>query len=97
VPQASDDLQILVFPAGDDAAQENLDKSINNPIPREKLFDSFDEANEDLREKLERVSEDGNGFYAWGAQPRGHAPSTWKKMNRGDYVLGFWLTQHKLP
>jgi len=89
VSQASDDLQIFVFPARDDAAQENLDKSINNPIPDEKVFDSFDEVHEDLRERLERIKEDGDGFYAWGAQPRGHAPSTWKKMNRGDYVLGY--------
>lgn len=89
MPQASDDLQIFVFPARDDAAQENLDKSINNPIPNKKVFDSFDKVNEGLREKLERIREDGNGFYAWGAQPRGHAASTWKKMNRGDYVLGY--------
>ena len=58
-------------------------------IPDKKAFDGFDEVNEDLREKLKRIREDGNGFYAWGAQPRGNAPSTWKKMNRGDYVLGY--------
>jgi 5-methylcytosine-specific restriction endonuclease McrA len=90
VPQASDDLQIFVFPAANAVAQENLGKSIENPIKDRKLFESFEEADEGLREKFERIREDGNGFYAWGAQPRGHASSTWKKMNRGDYVLGYY-------
>jgi hypothetical protein len=89
VPQVSDDLQIYVFPARDSVAQENLDKSINTPIPDEKVFKSFEVADAGLREKLERIREDGDGFFAWGAQPRGHAASTWKRMNRGDYVLGY--------
>jgi 5-methylcytosine-specific restriction endonuclease McrA len=85
----SDDLQIFVFPASDPVTQENLDKSINNPIKAKKVFKSFGGADEGLREKLERIREEGDGFFAWGAQPRGHAASTWKKMNRGDYVLGY--------
>ena len=52
MPQASDDLQIFVFPARDDSAQENLDKSINNPISDEKVFGSFDQLDEGLREKV---------------------------------------------
>jgi 5-methylcytosine-specific restriction endonuclease McrA len=90
VPQASDDLQIFVFPAANRIAQENLGKSIKNPVKDEPVFESFEEADERLREKLERIKEDGNGFYAWGAQPRGHARSTWEKMRRGDYVLGYY-------
>ncbi len=89
MPKASDDLQIFVFPARDPLAQENLGKSIENAIKDETVLESFEEGDESLREKLERIKEDGDGYYAWGAQPRGHAASTWKKMNRGDYVLGY--------
>jgi hypothetical protein len=30
------------------------------------------------------------GFYAWVAEPRGRADSTWRKMARGDYVLAYY-------
>ena len=90
MPQASDVLQTFVFPASNPAAQQNLDKSIENPIDDEKVFESFEEADEDLRHTLERIREDGDGFYAWGSQPRGRAASTWSRMNRGDYVLAYY-------
>jgi hypothetical protein len=66
VPQASDDLQIFVFPARNSVAQENLGKPIDNPIADEGVFKIFEESDEGLREKLERIREDGDGFYAWG-------------------------------
>ena len=31
MPQVPDDLEIFVFPARDDTAQENLNESINHP------------------------------------------------------------------
>ncbi len=97
MPQAPDDQQIFVFTATNPKAQENLKKSIDNSVKAKKVFESFEEAGEAVRKRLERILEDGNGFYAWGAEPRGHASSTWEKMNRGDYVLGYYgKTYHYL-
>jgi hypothetical protein len=55
VPQASDDLQIVVFPARKSVAQENLGKPIENPIADEKVFKVFEESDEGRREKLIRI------------------------------------------
>src|SRR5215216_1382294 len=89
MPQSSSDYQIFVFTAANPKAQENLKKSIDNSVKAKKVFESFEEAGKPVHKRLERILEDGNGFYAWGAEPRGHAPATWEKMNRGDYVLGY--------
>lgn len=56
--------QIFVFTAANAKAQENLGKSIENPLEDEKVFDNFDELH---HEELERIRDEGNGFYAWGA------------------------------
>src|SRR5215212_6626810 len=95
--QSSNDQQIFVFTAANTKAQENLKKSIANSVKAKKVFESFEEAGKPVHKRLERILEDGNGFYAWGAEPRGHAPATWEKMNRGDYVLGYYgKTYHYL-
>ncbi len=92
MPATSDDLEIFVFPAANSAAQENLLKSIENPIrPESVVFDSFEEMSEDLHNELNRIKNTAGGFYAWGAEPRGRAGSTWRKMARGDYVLGYYF------
>ena len=39
------------------------------------------------REELERIQQEGNGFYAWGAVPGLRNIPTWHTMERGDYVL----------
>ena len=89
---ADDDLGIFVFTAANAKAQENLLKSIVNPIqPESIVFDSFEEMSEDLRKELNRIKDTAGGFYAWGAEPRGHADSTWRKMTRGDYVLAYYF------
>ncbi|MCA1731731.1 MAG: hypothetical protein LC751_20730 [Actinobacteria bacterium] len=91
MPAISNDLEIFVFPAANPTAQENLLKSIENPIqPKSTVFDSFEEMSEDLRNELNRITDTAGGFYAWGAEPRGHAGSTWGKMARGDYVLAYY-------
>jgi len=91
MPATSDDLEIFVFPAANPTAQENLLKSIENPIqPESIVFDGFKEMSEALHNKLERIKNTAGGFYAWGAEPRGHASSTWGKMARGDYVLAYY-------
>src|SRR5215212_9740282 len=84
----SDDLEIFVFPAANPTAQENLLKSIENPIrPESTVFTGFEAMSEALHHELERIKNNAGGFYAWGAEPRGHAHSTWRKMARGNYVL----------
>src|SRR5215217_6548918 len=92
MPVTSEDLEIFVFTASNSKAQENLRKSIENPIQPERIvFDSFEEMSEDLRKELNRIKDTAGGFYAWGAEPRGHADSTWRKMTRGDYVLAYYF------
>jgi hypothetical protein len=88
----SDDLEIFVFPAANPTAQENLLISIENSIrPESVVFDGFEEMSEDLHNELNRIKNTAGGFYAWGAEPRGHADSTWRKMARGDYVLAYYF------
>jgi len=91
MPPMSDDLEIFVFTAANSTAQENLLKSIENPIQPERIvFEGFEEMTEDLSDELNRIKNTAGGFYAWGAEPRGHAASTWAKMARGDYVLAYF-------
>ena len=86
-----DDLEIFVFTAANHVAQANLLKSIKNPIqPESIVFDDLEEMSEDLHDELHRLKDAAGGFYAWGAEPRGHAGSTWRKMARGDYVLAYY-------
>jgi|SRR5215208_760845 len=94
MPVTSEDLEIFVFTASNSKAQENLRKSIENPIQPERIvFDSFEEMSEDLRKELNRIKDTAGGFYAWGAEPRGHTDSTWRKMTRGDYVLAYYFKE----
>jgi hypothetical protein len=55
--------KIFIFTAANAKAQENLGKSIENPVENEKVFDSFAASH---YEELERIRDEGNGFYAWG-------------------------------
>src|SRR5215208_6675549 len=92
MPVTSEDLEIFVFTASNSKAQENLLKSIENPIQPERIvFDSFERMSEDLRKDLYTIKRTAGGFYAWGAEPRGNAGSTWGKMARGDYVLAYYF------
>ena len=76
--------RIFVFTARKIKAQRNLVISIENPIDEETVFGSFTPAH---REELERIRDEGNGFYAWGAVPGLRNIPNWKAMERGDYVL----------
>ena len=58
--------RIFVFTARNPKAQRNLVISIKNPIDEEPVLDSFGFA---YRDDLERIQEEGGGFYAWGAVP----------------------------
>jgi hypothetical protein len=58
--------QIFVFTAGNPEARQHLLDSIQNPIDKAVVLDTFAAAD---REKLERIQAEGNGFYAWGAVP----------------------------
>jgi hypothetical protein len=58
--------QIFVFVAGNPEARRHLAVTIENPIDKGKVFDSFAPT---YHEELEIIQEEGNGFYAWGAVP----------------------------
>ena len=56
MPETSDDLETFVFTAANSKAQENLLKSIENPIkPERTVFDGFGEVSNDLRNELNRI------------------------------------------
>ncbi len=76
--------RIFVFTARKPKAQRNLVISIKNPIDEETVFGTF--ASTD-REELERIREEGKGFYAWGAVPGLRNIPNWDAMEKGDYVL----------
>ncbi len=78
--------QIFAFVIGkrDKHAQRNLAKSIENAIDDQTVFSSFPSAQ---REELERVQEEGKGFFAWGAVPGAGNQRNWELMKPGDYVL----------
>jgi hypothetical protein len=91
LPTTSDDLEIFVFTAANPTAQENLLKLIENSIQLESIvFERFEEMSKGFYKELDRIKDTAGGFYAWGAEPRGHASSTWGKMTRGDYVLAYY-------
>jgi hypothetical protein len=76
--------QIFIFTAGRREAQQHLVDSIENPIDEETVFGSFSSVH---REELERIREESNGFYAWGAVSGLRNIPTWETMKQGDYVL----------
>ena len=76
--------RIFVFTARKPKAQRNLVISIENPIDEQLVFDSFGSAH---RDDLERIQEEGGGFYAWGAVPGVRNIPNWMAMEWGDYVL----------
>src|SRR5215211_1874059 len=84
--------QIFVFPAGDDAAQRNLKRSIEAPTSKKKVRSYFQNANPQELRRLERIHRRGNGFYAWGTKPSddGHNEGAWEAMEEGDYVLAYY-------
>lgn len=76
--------QIFVFTAGNPEARHHLDDSIKSPIAEEKVFSTFQES---LHEELRRIQINGNGFYAWGAEPGRQNVARWERMARGDKVF----------
>ena len=76
--------QIFVFVAGNPEAQSHVADTIESPIDKEKVFNSFPPA---YREELESIREEGNGFYAWGAVPGEMNTHRWEAMKNGDYAL----------
>ena len=76
--------QIFVFTAGNPEARQHLVDSIQNPIDEAKVYDNFDQPH---HEELQRIKDEGSGFYAWGAVPGVRNIPTWEQMERGDFVL----------
>ena len=81
--------QIFVFTAGNPEARQHLLDSIQNPIEYETVFDGFAEPHHD---ELERIHEEGNGFYAWGALPGPGNRRTWEAMERDDGFCASTIT-----
>jgi 5-methylcytosine-specific restriction endonuclease McrA len=76
--------QIFVFTAGNPEARRHLADSIWNPVDDAVVFGNFGEPH---HEELERIKDEGKGFYAWGAVPGIRNVPTWEQMERGDFVL----------
>jgi hypothetical protein len=76
--------QIFVFTAGNPEARQHLVDSIENPVDDATVFGNFDESH---HEELERIKDQGNGFYAWGAVWGIRSLPTWEQMEHGDFVL----------
>ena len=76
--------QMFVFTAGNSEARQHLIASIQHPIDDARVFDNFEESH---HEELERIKDEGKGFYAWGAVPGIRNIPTWEQMKRGDFVL----------
>src|SRR3712207_1551856 len=88
--------QIFVFPAGDDAAQRNLKRSIETPVSKKLIRNYFQEANPQELRRLERMHREANGFYAWGTKPSddGGNEDAWEAMEEGDYVLAYYKSAY---
>jgi hypothetical protein len=85
--------RIFVFTAANAKAQENLGKSIENPVEDEdKVFDNFDDYH---HEELKRIREEAGRFYAWGAVWGLRNVPTWAQMERDDFVLCVYAGAHK--
>ena len=76
--------QIFVFTAANAKAQENIGKSIENPVEDDKVFENFDYHH---HEELERIRNEAGRFYAWGAVWGIRNVPTWEQMERDDFVL----------
>ncbi len=75
---------LFVFTAGNPEARQHLADTIENPIDDKSVFDCFDESH---HEELERIKDEGQGFYAWGAVWGIRNVPTWEQMERDDFVL----------
>jgi hypothetical protein len=84
--------RIFVFPAGNADAQRNLEISIRSPVPAHTVLGAVEGIGDRELEQLERIRQEGPGFYAWGAQPSIDLGNehTWQAMERGDYVLAYY-------
>jgi len=80
--------QIYVFVSGNPDAQRHLADTIESPIDDEEMvFNAFPPT---YRDELERIREEGNGFYAWGAVPGDMNTPRWEAMKPGDYALSVY-------
>ena len=76
--------QIFVFTAGNPEARQQIVDYIQNPVEDAVVFGNFDEPH---HEELQRIRDEGRGFYAWGAVHGIRNFPTWEQMERGDFIL----------
>ena len=65
-------------------AREDMTVSVERPVERTKVIDSFSDA---TYPELVSIEETTPGFHAWGAKPGAQSIFDWIQMNKGDYVL----------
>jgi hypothetical protein len=68
---------IFIFTAAESAARKHLEDTILRSISETTVFSTFDEK---YHTKLQKIKNQGNGFYAWGAVPGKRNEPTWKRM-----------------
>ncbi len=79
-------MNIFVFTAGIQAAQDHLKDTVDNSIAFEILQKHLDSKDLDiLRKKCP-----GNEFYCWGAVPGQNNLRNWNAINEGDKILSYW-------
>lgn len=85
--------RIFVFTAANARAQENLSRSIVNPVPADTVLSLFDRQEQ---EPLQRIYQEATAFYAWGSPPSkdGSNERNWEAMRAGDYVLAVWRNSY---
>lgn len=76
---------LFVFTASNSKAQQNIERSIENPIDSELLHRHLDS---DVLDRCLEDSETGE-LYAWGATPGEGNEQTWSQLSPGDYVLAY--------
>lgn len=79
-------MNIFVFTAGNDEAQQHLKDTIERSVPENVLDEHL--TSEEFTELKRRAG--GNGYYCWGAVPGEKNIPNWNHIQPGDYILSYW-------
>src|SRR5688572_7711452 len=84
--------QIFAITASNADAQANLQKSITNSLPVEKLLVHFQPAE---RDEITRIAAAQGGLSAWAAIPGEKNTGRWERMAEGDWVVCVVTARYK--
>jgi hypothetical protein len=79
---------LFVVPASGGGAREHVDATIASPVDPAKLAPAL------RPEHIQRLNNDGQGVFAWGAIPGPGNLRTWNSMAAGDYVVFYQFQQY---